>query len=244
MYTFRSRVRYSETDSRELLTLSAITDYFQDCGTFQSEELGLGVHYLQESHLAWVLSAWQIVVEEYPHLGDDIIISTFPYAFKGFLGYRNYTMDRADGRRMAYANAVWTLLDTRKMTPVRATREMMEKYVLSDRLAMEYAPRKIAGAPGTGSGDALTGEWQEGFLVKRYQLDSNHHVNNAWYIKMAACYLPAQADIMQMRAEYRRQALQGDRVIPYVAETGQKHIISLCNEEKEPYAVIEFTHRA
>ena len=33
MYTFSGRVRYSETDSRELLTLPAITDYFQDCGT-------------------------------------------------------------------------------------------------------------------------------------------------------------------------------------------------------------------
>ena len=30
MYSFQSRVRYSETDGRELLTLSAITDYFQD----------------------------------------------------------------------------------------------------------------------------------------------------------------------------------------------------------------------
>ena len=89
MYSFQSRVRYSETDGRELLTLSAITDYFQDCGTFQSEELGLGVKYLQRSHMAWMLSAWQIVVEEYPKLGDGITVGTFPYGFKGFMGYRN-----------------------------------------------------------------------------------------------------------------------------------------------------------
>ncbi len=240
MYTFRSRVRYSETDSRELLTLAAITDYFQDCGTFQSEQLGLGVHYLQKSHLAWVLSAWQIVVEEYPRLGDDIIISTFPYGFKGFLGYRNYTMDRPDGERMAYANAIWTLLDTRTTKPVRATREMMEKYVLSPKLAMEYAPRKIVGVPGTAG---MEGEWQEGFSVKPYHLDSNHHVNNAWYIKMASCYLPPETDIAQMRAEYRKQALAGDRILPCVAVADGRHIVSLCNEEREPFAVMEFTHR-
>ena len=49
MYTFSGRVRYSETDSRELLSLPAITDYFQDCGTFQSQEQGLGVKYLKKS---------------------------------------------------------------------------------------------------------------------------------------------------------------------------------------------------
>lgn len=236
MYTFQSRVRYSETDSNERLTLPAITDYFQDCGTFQSEELGLGVQYLQESHLAWVLSAWQIVVETYPRLCDEIRISTFPYGFKGFLGYRNYTMDRADGTRMAYANAIWTLLNMETMKPVRATEEMMRKYVLSEKLPMEYAPRKIGGA--------LSGEWLEGFSVKRYHLDSNHHVNNAWYVKMAFCCIPETAHIRQMQAEYKKQALLGDFILPNVAVLENRYIVSLCSEEKEPYAVIEFTCEA
>ncbi len=236
MYTFQSRVRYSETDSRELLTLPAITDYFQDCGTFQSEELGLGVKYLQESHLAWVLSSWQIVVEEYPRLCDEICISTFPHGFKGFFGYRNYTMDRADGKRMAYANAIWTLLDMETKKPVRATEEMVSKYVLSEKLPMVYAPRKIE--------RAVSGEWREGFPVMRYHLDSNHHVNNAWYVKMAACYVPEAEEVCQMRAEYRKQALLGDLILPNVAGSDNCYLISLCNEKEEPYAVIEFTCRA
>ena len=228
MYTFSGRVRYSETDSRELLTLPAITDYFQDCGTFQSEELGLGVKYLQKSHMAWMLSAWQIVVEEYPKLGDEIMIGTFPHGFKG-------VMDRSDGKRMAYANAIWTLLDTDTMKPVRATAEMMEKYVLSEKLPMEYAPRKIE--------EAVSGCWEPEFAVKRYHLDSNHHVNNAQYIKMASCYIPEDADIVQMRAEYKKQALLGGRVMPNVAVREKKYIVSLCDREAEPYAVIEFTGR-
>ena len=235
MYTFRSRVRYSETDSRELLTLAAITDYFQDCGTFQSEQLGLGVHYLQKSHLAWVLSAWQIVVEEYPRLGDDIIISTFPYGFKGFLGYRNYTMDRPDGERMAYANAIWTLLDTRTTKPVRATREMMEKYVLSPKLAMEYAPRKIAGVPGTAG---MEGEWQEGFSVKPYHLDSNHHVNNAWYVAAAWEALPEGLKVCEIRAEYKKAAVLGDVMIPKVSCRGKDYTVILSSREDLIYAVV------
>ena len=41
MYTFESRVRFSEADHTELLTLPGLVNYFQDCSTFQSEDIGI-----------------------------------------------------------------------------------------------------------------------------------------------------------------------------------------------------------
>ena len=66
MYTFDSRVRYSETGEDGLLSLPAIVDYFQDASTFQSEDLGIGIDFLKEKDLLWVMSAWQVVVHRYP----------------------------------------------------------------------------------------------------------------------------------------------------------------------------------
>lgn len=48
IYTFDSRVRYSETDHRGTMTLTALMNYLQDCSTFQSEDIGLGVSMLRE----------------------------------------------------------------------------------------------------------------------------------------------------------------------------------------------------
>ena len=62
MYTFDSRVRYSEIDHQGTMTLPALINYFQDCSTFQSESLGLGMKALREKKKAWVLSYWQVVV--------------------------------------------------------------------------------------------------------------------------------------------------------------------------------------
>ena len=90
MYHFDTRVRFSETDKNRKLTLEAMVDYFQDCSTFQTEELGVGFSYLLPKNLTWVLSYWQIIVEEYPALGEEISICTIPYDFKGFLGKRNF----------------------------------------------------------------------------------------------------------------------------------------------------------
>ena len=54
MYTFNSRVRYSETDEYGQLSLVGIINYMQDCSTFQSEDARVGVEYLDSNHKAWL----------------------------------------------------------------------------------------------------------------------------------------------------------------------------------------------
>ena len=85
-YSFKGRVRYSEIGEDGCLTLPGIQNYYQDCCTFQSEEIGQGMEVLEERQRAWVLSSWQIVVNRYPGLGETIVASTAPYGFKGFPG--------------------------------------------------------------------------------------------------------------------------------------------------------------
>jgi medium-chain acyl-[acyl-carrier-protein] hydrolase len=52
MYSFNSRVRYSEVNSEKELTLPSLLDYLQDCCTFQSEDLEIGVDYLAKEQVA------------------------------------------------------------------------------------------------------------------------------------------------------------------------------------------------
>ena len=53
MYTFDARIRYSEVDSRRRLTVEKLIDYFQDCTTFQSEDLGVGLDFMTARGIAW-----------------------------------------------------------------------------------------------------------------------------------------------------------------------------------------------
>lgn len=235
MYSFNSRIRYSEGDSEGKLTLLSLLNYFQDCSTFQSEDAGRGIAYLKKTHTVWVLSSWQIVVERYPEVCEHVEIGTFPYEFKGFLGNRNFYMKSADGAYLAKANSLWSLLSTDTMKPVIPTAEMICGYDLGERLDMEYAPRKVllpAGAEGKAP-----------IVVKKHHLDTNHHVNNGQYINMAAEYLPEGLDICQLRAEYKKQAFLEDVLYPYVAESEKKYTVSLCGEDGSVYVNAEFTAR-
>ena len=232
MYQFESRVRFSETDKDRNLTLESIVDYFQDCSTFQSEDLGIGFSYLLPQNLTWVLSYWHIVVEEYPKLGDEIAICTLPYDFRGFMGKRNFYMENKEGKRIVKADSLWTLLDMKKMVPVRVSEEILKSYPNEEKIEMEYLSRKIAI-----EGEETVGEM---LVIQKHHLDCNDHVNNGQYIKMASVYLPQNFQIMQMRAVYKNQAHLGDIIYPYIYSLENKITVSLCNQEKQPFVVVEF----
>ena len=234
-YSFKGRVRYSEIGENGCLTLPGIQDYYQDCCTFHSEEIGQGMDVLEKRKRAWVLSSWQIVVNRYPRLGENIVAATAPYGFKGFLGMRNFTLKTEEGELLSWANSIWTNIDTQTGLPARLTEEDVKGYVLDEKLNMDYAPRKIALPADM--------EKEEPFAIQKHHLDTHHHVNNCQYIRMAADYLPEGFVIGQMRAEYKKQALLGDVFYPAVKLENGKITVALCCENGEPYAVIEFTEK-
>ena len=235
MYKWDGRVRFSEIGEDKRLTLDSIVNYFQDCSTFQSEDLGNGMEVLEGMHRVWVLTSWQIVVNEYPKLGEKIVTGTWPYNFQRFLGSRNFIMYGEDGRVLAYANSLWTYLNSENGRPVRIDDEVAELYQTEPKYHMDYADRKIA----------LPEELmeQKPFLVDVHHLDANHHVNNGQYVKMAGLYLPKDFEIAQMRAEYKKSALLGDTICPMVHYGEEQVVVSLNDQTGRAFTVVEFLKR-
>lgn len=236
MYSYDSRIRYSEVDSDKKLKLISLLDYFQDGSIFQSEELGVGVEYLKQQHMGWVLNFWQIDIDRYAELCEHITVRTYPYDFKMYMGSRNFQMLGEDGKQIAVANTYWTLLDTENERPVKPPELMLEKYVLSPPCEMEYLPRKIAF-----QGE---GQQQPPVEVKKHHLDTNLHVNNGQYVAVACDYLPTDFKVDRLRATYHKSAVLGDVFYPVLYHINEKCIgVALKDENGGAYANIEFTCR-
>ncbi len=47
MYEYDSRVRLSEVDQHQRMTLNAVLNYFQDCSSF-TQKIWVGIEYLNE----------------------------------------------------------------------------------------------------------------------------------------------------------------------------------------------------
>lgn len=232
MYSFDSRVRYSEIDHHGTMTLPGLINYFQDCSTFQSEDIGLGLDVLKERKKAWILSYWQVVIERFPQMGEKITVGTFATEFKGLYGNRNFLMDDAYGKRVAYANSIWVFMDTEKGRPAKPGEEDILPYGKELPLEMEYEGRKIK-LPET-SKDLSS------FPVRKYHIDTNEHVNNCQYVQMALEVLPDDMQIRQLRVEYKKSAVLGNVIHPKVAFEEERTVVELCDENGMPYAVMEF----
>ncbi|MBR0171863.1 MAG: acyl-[Lachnospiraceae bacterium] len=262
MYTFDSRIRYSETDENAILTIESLINYFQDCSTFQTEDAGAGLSWLSAQHLAWVLNYWQIDICRLPRLCEHVRVGTVPYELKGFAGLRNYFMETVPGNgqqaeRLATANSVWALMDMEKMFPSRVSSEHASRYDLEEKLPMEYLDRKIRLPEG---GDVIEAE---AVIVDHSHLDTNRHVNNGQYVRIALSALSELLDraddsirifvtpgtlsagSVRIRAEYKKQAHLGDVLTPvlhlYDGTQGKRAIAVDMHLNGESACVVELS---
>lgn len=234
MYHLPHKVRYSEISSDKHVNIAQVVNYLQDCSTFESIHVGDSLERMAEKKYAWFLAAWQVEIERYPEMSEEITISSWHYGHKGILAYRNFDICDAKGKRIVSANSIWFYYDIEKQMPVRIMEEYVDMYGHAEKLPMDYKPRKIT-LPKT------EGRMEEPFKVRKSDLDTNGHVNNAKYIAMAIEYIEEPAyNIKSMRADYRKSALYGDRIFPVIYEENNKTYVELRNEEKEAFVIVEF----
>lgn len=232
MYSFNSRIRYSEVDQDCILTLDKLIDYFQDCTNFHSESVGLGVKATAEAKRCWMILSWFIEIERMPGLAEEVTIVTAPYSFKSCRGGRSFGMKDKDGNWLAKADSQWVYMDIEKGGFATIEETMADQYGgIDERIEMEMDTKRIR----------VPKDWEEreAIRVQKEHLDSNHHVNNGQYVRIAMSELPDNLNMATVKVEYRKQAMLGDLIIPKVKIENDTYLVALCGEDDKPYSVVE-----
>lgn len=234
MYSFDSVVRYSEIDESGRLSILAILNYLQDCSTFQSESFGKGMGYLKDNAMAWWLSNWQLEIIERPKLCDKISICTFAYDFKNIYGYRNFAIRDDKGAYLIKADSIWFCYDLKTNKPRKPYDEDIKLYLGNGnaRFDMPATKRKLEPVQ-----DAdIVGD----IVITRQYIDTNHHVNNAYYVEIAKDALPSNFDIKYIEVQYKTAAKLGDRLISKLGLRDGAYIVELMSDKDESFAVVSF----
>lgn len=233
MYSFSSKVRYSECDERSQLSIPALINYLQDCSTFHTESLGHGVAFLAEHHFAWFITAWHIEILRMPRYTEDITVSTWCHTLKATHAGRFFTIINNEGNLLVQANSQWVVVDTTTGKPIRVPEG--EDIYLTDDEPLDMPPirrkLKLSGTPVP----------KGAFEVTEQQLDTNHHVNNAQYVLMADNIIREHdADFVagSILVQYKQPAMLGDlmQYSLYVEETG--YAVDMTNEDGGSYCIV------
>lgn len=236
MYTYEKRVAFSELAEDKKASLVSVVDDFQNCCTFEAEDNGIGLKWLDEHHTAWMLANWQIKVLKYPYYGEYISVSTWAYWFRAFMGRRNFTIkDRDTGELLAYADSDWAYVNVLEGKPEPdIPQKEIDVYGIAPKMETDFRKRKIK----------LPDEMKEypPITVTELFLDTNHHVNNAQYLAIAQSVLPPDSRFSHFHGEYKLQSVLGDVLVPFRAEKKDGYYVVLKDPEGRAKLITEFTN--
>lgn len=232
VYQCKDRVSYSRIDTEGKLKIHAVVNAMQDCSLFHSEEVGLSCMDLKEDAHAWLVNSWHIVIEKRPVMGEEFVVRTWPYQFRGIFGMRNFVMEGTEGELFAYADSRWFFFDQKTGKPIRPTPDEIEPFGMGEPYPMEYTSRKVAYPDGM--------QAQGTVVVCENHLDTNEHMNNGEYVRIAANFLPSGFQVRDLRVEYRLAAKCGDRVVVKTKQEEDCFYVVMTDSGQSPYAVIRF----
>ena len=232
MYSCKDRVSFSKIDYSGKLSVSGVVDAMQDCCMFHSEEVGHSSQDLLKENRAWLVSSWQIMIKDRPKMGQEFVTKTWPHQFKGLLGCRNFLMESLEGEVLAYADSYWFFADVVTGKPVRVPQSEIDVYPTSPRYDMPKGSRKVK-CP-----EHL--ELKQKITVCQNYLDTNGHMNNGQYIRLATNLLPEDFCVSELCAEYRLATHLNDELYFFTGEMDGRFYVIIADEEKNPYFLSSF----
>jgi medium-chain acyl-[acyl-carrier-protein] hydrolase len=208
IYEKEYEIHYYEVDYKRRALITSIVDFLGDIATKQSEELGIGIDYLTENKLAWVLYKWNIDMHKYPTYGEKVKIRTCPTSMRKFYAYRTFEIFNVDGEHLGKAETVWFLINREKRRPVRINEDIYKFYGvdLKDESLLEIEDVE----------KPVNINSEKMFNVRYSDIDTNQHVNNSKYIAWAIETVPMEVvlnyTLKNIKVTYEKETTYGEAV--------------------------------
>jgi len=202
-------IHYYEVDIHKRAYITKIMNYLGDMAMFQSESLGVGMEYLKNNKMAWVLYKWDITMNSYPLLNETIKVETYAYSLNRFYAYRKYEISDDTGNIIGQADSVWILINTDRRRPMRITKDMYEVYGIDN--STNNKPIEIEKILPINKVDS-----EKSFRVRYSDIDTNKHVNNVKYVDWALETVPKDIvlnyQLKNIKVTYEKETTYGETI--------------------------------
>jgi acyl-ACP thioesterase len=237
IYKTNYKVRACEVNFNHKITFPALVQLFQEASLENIIELKLASWDDDRGDFGWVLLRKEITVIHYPSLGEDVIIETCPSGFERIFAYRDYKMFDNKNRLIAFASSTWTYMDlnTRKLASLPESLEFFDASRFREVLPRPKSKIAILKEP-THAID---------YVIRRYHLDWNGHVNNNHYFKFVLEVIDPPEIFMQpskVILHIKSECLNGEKISVQAKQRSDETLVTILKNEKElvACAIIEW----
>ena len=208
IFSTDSKITFSEIDSDSRLSPGSLLAGFQNTAVKHSEDIGCGVGYLLEQKRGWAVLNWHICINRMPYLDENVRFSTWCNRCRRLEAIRNFTVEDKEGNVLVYAMSNWAFIDLERRKPAQILPELVDGFNSEMPNVIEKERFTFKKPEPEEFTDSLC------FNVRRSDLDTNGHVNNARYLAWATDCVDDDVyngyALKDIRVTYRKEGKRGD----------------------------------
>jgi len=182
MFKKQFDLRYFEMGQHGEATPVTILTLLEETAADHCLSIGHSLYDLLEKGVGWVLLSGRMVMDRYPEYKEKITIKTWLSSFSTFRGTRENLIIGEEGGIIGRAKGFWLFFDIERRRPARIFDNMLEKWGINPEESIEVDSTKVEAL------DSAT--YSNEFVIHRFDMDSNEHVNNLRYLQWAMESIP------------------------------------------------------
>lgn len=229
IFTYNSKVRYSDVGIDNKLTLKALTNILQEGAISHSNTVGFGINNANNTHLAWLLLNWKVKMFMHPHCDEELTVKTWPRVFDKLYSFRDFEVYDKENNLVAIASSKWFPVDTETKRIKKITPEISEPYGEPITKSVFENPFK----------EKLTVpedlRLNFSYTTQRRDIDTNGHVNNLNYIDFALETLDENIfnnnSFDNLEITFKKEIKLKENIKCYYSFENNKHIITIKSED-------------
>lgn len=234
MYT----IDYIDIDENNRLTTRNFIKYMQEIAGEHSSSVGYGLDDLIKVNMAWIILNWKVTIFSRPKCKDRIIIKTWVSKFDKIYSFREFEVYDESNNLIAIASSKWVLKNHSTKTIVRISPEIIEAYDCVNKCVFENCLDKKVSIP-----DSFDSSFE--YIIQRRDIDTNHHVNNLYYIDFAYEALPDEVYnnclFSNVEVFYKKEIKCKEKIVCCYSFSHRQHFVVIKNEDlSEIHAVVRF----
>lgn len=202
------KIGVEDVDGQGQLRPDMLLDYLQIIAMEQSEELGLGIDFLERENLNWLLLSYKISIERMPSIMEGILLRTWARSFSKMFARREFLILDKEGKILIEASTKWLLTegDTHRIKKIDDL--FYEAYGVERDKKDEGSFKKLK----LPEKNLVTGRVK----AEESDIDFNGHVNNTRYVAWAMESLPEEFKndnvLLGIDIEFKKEILLGEDI--------------------------------
>lgn len=234
MYSIDNIVTTSTCDKDGKLKLFSAFQMMQDCSEMWIDSELTVKAFFEKSGMTQLLASRQVEIVRVPKYKEHLKTVTSVFGIKPMFGFRNTFIYDTDGNVCYKTWSMGAFVDRQTGKLQRIPADVLSSVNIESKKKMEYGDRRIILPK-----DVEFVE-HEPVAVTHNDIDYNHHMNNANYIRIACEYLPEGYIYNNVRIEFKRPTRFGEEIVARTSLTTDGTFYAELTVDSAVSTILEF----